>query len=268
MKDICSIPFELNITITEIYAIIDNYYNIFNHKLNGHNRCLCKNHFNNNETDINYLTNFYQDMINISNSYKKFFSVFYDNLQILLDHKVVIMFDTDLYLYKRIQIIAYDNNNVFIIYLKPNLNELNYYEILNESIIETFLIQNSNDKEMRFANKKIKTLVFSLNLNDSFEIEWTENDLKKDIIMEVIKDYLYKDLKMKTNNLYAIYNYYEKHNILNDLKKDFNVKNEKLPSFINSFFDRIEEETEITKDKFNFILNKRIENLIRKIELI
>lgn len=54
----------------------------------------------------------------------------------------------------------------------------------------------------------------------------------------------YKDDCVKLGLLY-------KNNILNDLKKDFNVKNEKLPSFINSFFDRIEEETEITKDKFN-----------------
>lgn len=275
MKDICNIPYELNITITEIYAIINSFYNVFNYNLKGHNRCLCKNYFNNNETDIKnnsdlkYLTEFYQDMINISKSYKNFFSVIYDNLQILLDHNVTIQFDTDLYLYKRIQIIIYDNNNVFIIYLKPNINELNYYEILNESIIETFLIQNANDTELRFKNKKIKTLVFSLNLNDSFEIEWTENDLKKDIIMEVIKDYVYKDLKIKTNSLYANYNYYEKNNILNDLKKDFNLKNKDLPNFINSFFDRIEEEYEIIpKDKFNLILNKRIENLIKKSELI
>jgi len=280
MKDICNIPFNLNISITEIYNIIDNFNNAFNYNLEGHNRCLCKNQLKNNEinninNDYKYLQNFYQEMINISKTYKNFFSNF-NNLNILIDHNISINFNGDLELTKRFSIILFNEEYVFNIYIKPNLMELNYYEILNESIIDTFLIKNckgkdnnnNEDNRLRFHNKKIKTLVFSLNLDDYFEIEWSENDLNTEIIMNVIKDYLYNELKFKTNNLYSNYNYYKKTNNLNNLIKDFKKKNENLPDFINSFFDRIDEETnEITKDKFNFILETRIKSLINKISI-
>jgi len=46
------------------------------------------------------------------------------------------------------------------------------------------------------------------------------------------------------------------------------MENENLPDFIISFFDRIDEEgDEITKDKFNFILETRIKCLIDKISI-
>lgn len=280
MKDVCKIPFNLNISITEIYNIIDNFNNAFNYNLLGHNRCLCKNHFKNNEinnenNDYKYLQNFYQEMINISKTYKNFFSNF-SNLNILIDHNISINFNNDLELTKRFSIILFNDEYVFNIYIKPNLIQLNYYEILNESIIDTFLIKNckgkdnnnNEDNKLRFHNKKIKTLVFSLNLDDYFEIEWTENDLKTEIIIDVIKDYLYNELKFKTNNLYSNYNYYKKTNNLNNLIKDFKKENENLPDFINSFFDRIDEDKDdITKDKFNFILETRIKSLINKISI-
>ncbi len=47
-----------------------------------------------------------------------------------------------------------------------------------------------------------------------------------------------------------------------------NLKNKDLPDFINSFFDRIDEDKDdITKDKFNFILETRIKSLINKISI-
>ncbi len=279
MKNICNKPFNLDISITEIYNIIDNFNNAFNYNLEGHNRCLCKNQLKNNEidnknNDYKYLQNFYQEMINISKTYKKFFSNF-SNLNILIDHNISINFNCDLELIKRFSIILFNDEYVFNIYLKPNLIELNYYEILNESIIDTFLIKNCKgkdnnleDNKLIFNNKKIKTLVFSLNLDDYFEIEWSENDLNTEIIMNVIKDYLYNELKFKTNNLFSNYNYYKKTNNLNNLIKNFKEKNKDLPDFIISFFDRIDEEKEeITKDKFNIILENRIKSLSDKISI-
>jgi len=279
MKDICDIPFECRISIAEIYNIINNFNNAFNYNLEGHNRCLCKNYFKNNEinnenNDYKYLQFFYQEMINISKIYKNFFSNF-SNLNILIDHNISINFNCDLELKKRFPIIIFNDEYVFNIYIKPNLIELNYYEILNESIIDTFLIKNckgkdnnSEDNKLRFYNKKIKTLVFSLNLDNYFEIEWDKEHYKENIILDIIKDYLYNELKFKTNNLYSNYNYYKKINNLNNLIKDFKEKNKDLPDFINSFFDRIDEETnEITKDKFNIILERRIKNLINKISI-
>jgi len=260
MINICNKPFSLNISITEIYNIIHNFNSAFNYKLHGHNKCLC-NQINKENIDYKYLQNFYQDMINITKIYKNFFLTF-NNLKILLDHTISIYFNCDIELYKTFLIIAYNDEYVFNIYIKPNLSEMNYYEILNESLIDTFLIlnckgknNNEEDNKKRFNNKKIKTLVFSLNLDDYFEIEWTENDIKKDIIIDVIKEYIYSN-----------YNYYKNSKKLNDLIKDFKEINKELPYFISLFFDRIGDEIdEITKDKFNIILNSRIDMLINSI---
>jgi len=287
MTDICNIPFNCRITITEIYNIIDNFYNVFNYDLSGHNRCLCKKYFKNNEienkNDVNYkyLLNFYDDMININKMYINFFKK-YNNLHFLLNHYIGIKFDSDLILIKQLQTIAYNDEYVFNIYFKPNLCELNYYEVLNESIIDTFLIKycngdynNDNVKEnnkIRFHNKKIKTIVFSLNLDKEFEIEWTEIDLKKGFIIDLIKEFLLNDLKMKTNGLYSIYNYYERTNNLNKLKNDFIEKNKNLPDFIKTFFEIIEDESDengkLSKEKFNELLTKRIKKIINKSYLI
>lgn len=119
----------------------------------------------------------------------------------------------------------------------------------------------------RFEGKEIKTLVFALNIDEIFEIIWhPEQDYKKDVILRVIKDYLYNELKIKTNNFYNIYNYYKNNNKLNDLINDFKKENDNsLPSFIELFFRSIqiaEEIIEIPKERFNLVLDETIKKII------
>ena len=143
---------------------------------------------------------------------------------------------------------------------------MNYYEILNESLIDLFLIKNDKGEfnKPRFEGKEIKILVFALNIDEIFEIIWhPEQDYKEDIILRVIKDYLYNELKIKTTNFYNIYNYYKNNNKLDDLINDFNTENgNSLPSFIESFFEAIEDQKEMTKENFNSILDRRIKKII------
>jgi len=277
MIDVCDRPYNLNITMSEIYNIFNSFNNCFNYNLEGHKKCLCKNHFNDNNPDINnkdylYLQSFYQEIINIDKLYNKFFET-YKNLEILTNHTFNYAINYDINIYKKLQVIAYNETTVFNIYIKPNLIELNYYEILNESLIDLFLIKNDKSEynKLRFEDKEIKTLVFALNIDEIFEIIWhPEQDYKKDVILRVIKDYLYNELKIKTNNLYSNYNYYKQNKKLNNLKTDFKNENKDLPEFISSFFDRIVEKIEIdkeeiTNDNFHILLNYRIEKLIENI---
>lgn len=268
MIDVCNCPYELKINMSEIYNIFNSFNNCFNYNLKGHSKCLCKNHFtdinpNINNKDYLYLQSFYQEIINIDRLYNKFFET-YKNLEILVNHTLSIKFNNGIVAYKKLQVIAYNETTVFNIYIKPNLIELNYYEILNESLIDLFLIKNDKGEcnKTRFEGKEIKTLVFALNIDEPFEIIWhPERDYKEDIILQVIKDYLYNQLKIKTNNFYNIYNYYKNNNKLNDLINDFNKENGKI-QFISSFFDSIEDQDDITKENFNLILDKRIKRII------
>ena len=271
MIDVCNCPYNLSINMSEIYNIFNSFNNCFNHTLKGHLNCLCKTHFTDNNPDISnkdylYLQSFYQEIVNIDKLYNKFFET-YKNLEVLLNHRINITFNNDIDVYKRFQVIAYNETTVFNIYIKPNLIELNYYEILNESLIDLFLIKNDKGKlnKPRFHDKEIKTIVFALNIDEPLEIVWhPENEYKANVILKVIKDYLYNELKIKTNNFYNIYK--NNNYLIKDLLNDLNKENRNLlPSFIQSFFETIADGGEngcITKDKFNSILDKRIKRII------
>jgi hypothetical protein len=161
---------------------------------------------------------------------------------------------------KTFDFIGYDDNNVYIIYLKPQINELNYNEILISSIIDTFIINSfnnnydddddsdvKNNNISKFKDKKIFTIIFSLNTNEYIKLDWgnlindNNDELKKLFIEDIMSVYL-------NDEIYYYYKYYRNkynnkdiiNNIRNDISKHIsNQKKNNLPNFIINFFDDI-----------------------------
>lgn len=286
MIDISQQGIYTNITMNELYNIIDVYSKSFKNSFDGHNNCLCKKYFNIEciETSVNienmskYLTKHYEDISNIGKVYEAFLEK-YQNINWLRAHGIE--YDgtnEDLKLFKKFINIGYDSNTVYIIYVKPQFNELNLYDTLIDSIYDTFLIKNIknptiNDNDTgkynkrledfkKFNSKKIITVVFSLDNKDYKIYQWCNKDVRDLIdnkpILEQIRTSLIKNYINDSKRILIYYKYYRIKNQERPAKKfirDFIIdyKNdndfEKKPPFLLRFFQKIEDDILSNKNK-------------------
>jgi len=280
-----------DITINELYNIIDIYSKSFNDELIGHDKCLCKKKFNNqiilNTNDniknmTNYLLVHYENINKIGKIYDLFLNK-YTKVNWLINHTIYFSgMNTDFNLHKKFKLIGYDQKNVFIIYIKPQFNNLNYNHTLVDSIYDDFLLlnlkkpENNNDDEYsksledytKLANKTIRTIVFSLD-NDIYHLfEWKNNEenliiKNKMMLLDHIKNKLFNKYEIESKYLFNFYKYWIEEitknqeqeltpdkiikNLIAEYKKDKNI--DKRPHFIIKFFERIEYKISDTRNK-------------------
>jgi hypothetical protein len=290
-----------DITINELYNIIDIYSKAFDTEGKGHEKCLCKKHFNNQiildtnnniKNMNNYLLSHYENISKIGKIYDIFLNK-YPKVNWLINHIIKYSgMNTDFKLYKKFRLIGYDQNNIFIVYIKPQFNNLNYNQTLVDSIYDDFLINSMKkpenddvDKEEynksledynKLANKKIITIVFSLD-NDIYHIfEWKNNEenliiKNKMMLLDHIKNKLLNKYEIESKYLFNFYKYWIEEitknseqeltpdkiikNIIVEFKKISNIDD--MPHFIIKFFERIEYKISDTRNKNekNSILN-------------
>lgn len=274
------------ISINELYNLIDIYSKSFKNDMKGHNECLCKKYFSENKLSYNiitkkceemqnYLIDHYEKIYNIGEIYDKFFNL---NLKIswLIDHSITYNGkNNDFIMLKKYKLIGYTNEDVYIVYIKPQFNSLNYNDVLIDSIYDTFIFNNikipNGDKHIddnykRFSNKNIKTILFSLDQDDYFIFDWkneNENEnlisINNKLIIDNIKNKLLNKYIIECKHIYYYYKYFNKINndlinnpdklikkIINEIKKDKNY--DELPHFIIKFFENIERDIKYCKD--------------------
>jgi hypothetical protein len=297
-----------DITMNELYNIIDIYGKSFNNSYDGHTNCSCKIHFNRQciETNTNiekmskYLTTHYENINNVGKVYDTFLEK-YPNVNWLINHKIIYNgTNDDFILSNKFKFIGYDTNNVFVVYVKPQFNQLNFFDTLMNSIYDTFLIKNIkkpthiDDTEQynkyledynKFYDKNIITIVFSLDNKKYQTYEWCNNPCflnNNKQFVEQIRNKLIDKYTVECKHIYSYYKYYKKQN--KDLPakkfiKDFIIKykNEKYydnPSFILRFFQKIEDDllgnknkemyddVNIFQDKLNTIITNSIDEYL------
>ena len=170
-----------------------------------------------------YLQTHYNKINIISELYNKL-KIDYPNLKWLLDHFVYFNGkSSDFEIYKKFNIIAYNDNTVLICYIKPQFSQLNYNEIMMESIFDTFLIKNVVKIEgekisgnyNKFNGKKILTCILSFDCDEPFIFNWNDTNTSEDLIIKndniiknILKDDLFSNFEMKNNNIYLFYTHY------------------------------------------------------------
>ena len=297
-------------SINELYNITDIYYKSYNKHLNikGHLNCKCNELFNFNfkdddtNTNINantkYLINHYEHINNINVLFDNFM-IKHPNINWLLNHKINYIGSNliDYNIYKIFDIIGYDDNNVYIIYLKPQFSEFNFKETLINSITDTHIINtinnykdnednddskdNDDDEEdkkydkisndyKKFSNKNIITVVFGLNLIDYIKFDWKDKDTQENLINKYnseIKIIIADNIIESYNNDSCYYYYkYSKNNkkdikdIINKLKENKEVK--QMPKFIMDFFKDMRKNKNTNYDDIN-IFNEKLKEIIK-----
>lgn len=273
---------ESSISIIDLYNIVDIYSNSFSNECFGHENCLCKKHFcivkqtHTNKTDKMklYLKHHFEKIDDIKTT-MDIFQKKYPNINWLLQYPVEYNGNSSFKTKTVFNLIGYDNENVFICYVKPQFNSLNYNEILINSIFDTHLLENldtNNERYIKFTDKKVITCILTLDRTEPYFIEWYDSDMKniitekKDVIIKQILDGILEKYKQDTNTIFYFYSYWRTHcpekdstplNFMAFLKEKLNKDTKSFPGYVEQFFNQIEFELNIHKG------NKKKESLLQ-----
>jgi len=171
--------------------------------------------------------------------------------------------NSDIKIHKNFFAISYTDDYIYNIIIKPELNELNYYDIINENIYDIYLLSNPLENQTKFLNKTIKTIIFSLNMNDYLEIDMN-NDItlqKKEELKTYIKEQIKNKYSFESKSLYNYYDYYiNKKQKIPPILKPNNPNSNTIPNFIKRFISTIYDDyrDDINEIIFNEKLEKRI----------
>ena len=204
------------ITISDLYNIIDIYSKVYDSSAKGHNTCGCNKHFpiNNNTLTKSeqeykeYLCNHY-DRLSHVNSLLDEFDIKHKNINWLYNHTINIKNSSSFDIKAQPDMIGYNNECVFNLYIKPQFNELNYNEFLVSSLFQTYLLCNleeTSENYKKFANKPVISYVISFNKDVIYEVNWTNIiEDKKEFIKKVIYDIMFNMYSVKHTQYHSVF---------------------------------------------------------------
>ena len=198
---------KLEFPINDLYDII----NIFDKTDNLD--MIVKSHY--------YKLNIINNIINIIfNSYKL------KNYNVYAKFELESCYDIDTFtVEKNFKLIGYNDDVTIIMYIKPQLNDINYNIIISECIIDLFMIKycsiingkekNIDNRKKIIKNNKLISCVITFDYNQKpYFIDW-ENEFKNDFyknnknhVINTIKEYI---IYSCTNNHDKIYDYFIYH---------------------------------------------------------
>ena len=257
-----------DISIMDIYSIMycyDSCSNEIDIEHTEKNKCICHNcfnecNFNNNSYDEirKSIKKHYNNVEHINTTYYNYKKYITEKLQIEnmkynIFHKISFgKKNKNFTIMNEYTIIGHSTNHVVYFIIKPQFNELNFNNIMCESILNNFMILNcTSDYEnnyKRYNNKKIYTCILTL---DSVEPIFYELNIDKNdtLLKQSIKNYLFTTYTEHHELIYKFYKYCYKNkpknkNSINFTMEELN-KYEKLPQYISDYFYDISKELEI-----------------------
>jgi len=270
-----------DITVMDVYSLI-YYFDECSNTISKYHvdcKCLCKYNFievnNNEENDKKYLdikksiNNHYVKLELVNSLYKNYKEYIDKNFndskfEYNLFHSVRLFDDDkDFKISKKFELIAQSKNYVIDFIITPQLNKLNYNQIILKGIFNNFLLKNvcceHENNCQRYLNKKIYTCILSL---DSIQPIFINFNIDNDclILKKSIKEYIFNEFNQNHKLLFYFYNYCKKNKpdtknsieyTYDELVKESNSRlNSKIPKYIeNYFYDTNEKIKKCNKDK-------------------
>lgn len=298
-----------DITIQDIYNIIDIYSCSFCEENRcQHTHCLCSNHFNIKKKFIHtsktqnmqlYLFTHFEKMSKIKNIIDMVY-IKTPKINWLVRNISFYEGNDTFKIYNKYDFIGYNDTSVLICYIKPQFNGLNYNDVLLDSIYDTYFLYNirkyndegeENNNYKRFNGKKIITCIFSLDLNEPYYIDWTDEVGKNRIkenecdLLLILYDGIMEKYKSEHGIVYNFYSYWREFCPENERKPlkfirflKGKISGYEILTYINDFLTRIEFKIEMEtgktakeqvllfyddKDNFLFDLKKELEKSVK-----
>lgn len=188
------------ITMNELYNIIDTFSKSFSGFSKGHGRCLCRKCFNE-CSKKNVLTHFYSDLMEIDTICGRVQEE-YLGIQWNIHHTVMMQMGS-FKLATKCPLIGYTADSVVICYVKPWFNES---EMKLRSILDSFIVQHVSDE-----NEKNKTKYFGksvickfISLSGVVTIRWNE---LSEMVSVIMRESLLNYYLFQSKPVYSFYNY-------------------------------------------------------------
>jgi len=265
--------FYSDISIMDIYSIMycyDSCSDEIDIEHTEKNKCICHNCFN--ESKINKklydhelydeirksIKNHYNSVEHIKatySNYKKYITekLKIKNMKYNIFHKIFFgKKNKNFTIMNEYTIIGYSTTHVIYFIIKPQFNELNFNNIMCESILNNFMILNCTsdykNNYNRYNNKKIYTCILTLDSVEPifYELNIDKNDTS---MKQSIKNYLFTTYSEHHELIYKFYKYCYTNKPKNKSSINFTMeelnKNEKLPQYISDYFYDISKELEI-----------------------
>lgn len=184
-----------------------------------------------------------------------------------IEHMVFMHGNTsDMDIYERdIPIIGFTKSTVYHLMFKTDMNSLNYWDVMIETLCERFLIFNPKDKGndvTKFKNKVIKTYIFVLKQNKFKLIQWNWDKLCNTEIKELFKDAIVKHLSRMNKQLFHYCSFIRKSNKWKGSAKtpfEFIANQFVENAHIRDFFKSLHEQSKINKEHVLNIVNSENE---------
>jgi hypothetical protein len=267
-----------DVDIMQIYSIIDSYNYCYESYSSSHCRkynCRC-NHaiykINNDTIKIDdtlktLICNHHSTIEYIDEIYNKYQTHILQNYNISnvtynVWHRINFSINNFEFSYK-LSAIGYSNASIIYFIVAPQYNKLNHYQILIKEILLNYAINSSErgtNNHDRYANKKIYTCIFTLDLENPIfhELNINKNDENVSLIL---KKYLFHRYSEYNKNIYEFYNYCK-----NDINKPPNISSIKY--IIEKINNLINQQKTISKgsSKFPLYILHFFENINSQIE--
>jgi len=265
------------ITINDLYNIIDTYTKVFDSSATGHEHCECKKHFSSNlgiltikqKDQLEYLRSHYDRLQHVCTIMDSFIDL-HPNINWL--YETGVKYDKkEFNIHTGISLHGYDNKQIYVFYIKPEFNELNFSEFKVQSIFDSWLL--SKQDNSRYVNKTIVSYVLSLNHAELYTINWTQH-IKNyiDYLTNLMYSTLYKMFSIKHEQYFDIFkNIRDIEGPLICIKKcKEQVKEDpNLADYISDFWAYLEgkiEDFDNKKEQKEFIASYTKEDFIKRLD--
>jgi hypothetical protein len=245
------------ITINDVYNIIDTYRHAFDATARGHDHCECKRHFppsdiprsDAQKKQTEYLRNHYDRVEHVSEILDRFVE---ENPKVNWLYQHGVQYGSheecdDFSISTGFPLLGYDDDRVYSFTIKPQFNELNFNEVMVDTLCNTWILGNtppSSNNYKKFNGKPVLSCVISLNRTELYTVDWTKSvSENRDFMVNMIYGTLLNKFNTKHEQYYNTFLYIMNafegtKEILKTCKKTSN--NDKIAPYISKGWTYIE----------------------------
>lgn len=240
------------ISIMNLYTLLSNFDECSNFINEEHNKigCLCKlelsgsgsNSESENLKEIRNSIIKHYERVNLTEKlYKNIKKNFPTGFKYNIFHPVVYNGrGEDFKIWENFKIIAHSENRVIIFNIHPQFNSMNFYDIITNSILQTFLLKNTKEEQKnykRYNEKLITTCIITLDSEKPIVYNFLINE--SDFYKQLIKKFIINMCEKHHEKIYEYFKWCNNNkvgNLMDYICKQISIDTKKynLPQYIQN----------------------------------
>ena len=234
------------ITMMDLYNIVDVYEKAFKHHLKGHEHCCCKETFRDNDNQnsfTDYLNSHYEQMFRVDRLVQKILEA-YPTMDWNADHHVKYIdhvSESRFIIRSQCHFIGYNATHVLLCYVTPKLTSLNVNVFKTTAMIDTFIVKNQHDSTEnchKYHGKQVVVCVLAINLDEPYIMNL---DVEESLVKEVISTSMYEYYSLQNKEVFHFYQTlrkkYEPKVLIQKMFTNWNAFKKDTDSYVPNYID-------------------------------